>query len=159
RPVSLSHGVEVAEVVSPEVALIQIDFGHYHFAPLLSFGDGLAGVVVDGRERPIALHIGISAADQINVIFTGASLRQEWIAAPHRPGDHLGPGIRQFTSHFREKAIVADHHADLAEFRIEDRIILAGRHAPLNFPVGQAYFAILANELAIRIEEYGSIVN
>src|SRR5206468_11802036 len=58
---------------------------------------------------------------------------------------------------FGEETVVANHHAYLAQARVEDRIIAARRHAFIVFAVWQTNFAIFARDLAIGSDEHGDI--
>ena len=63
------------------------------------------------------------------------------------------------TRGLREEAIVADHDANLAKARLEHRILVAGCDTRFNLRSRQRDLAILANEFAIRPDEYARIVN
>ena len=107
-------------------------------------GDGPAGVVEDGGGHPVVRDVLVGAADQVDVVLTRPGRGQERVAAPDGPGDHLGAAVAQLTGHLREEAVVANHHADLAELRVEDGVLVPRRDPGLDLAVRQAHFAILA---------------
>ena len=50
----------------------KVDLGDGDLAPLLRLRDRLAGVVEDGGDHPVALRIGVGAADDVDVVLAGA---------------------------------------------------------------------------------------
>jgi hypothetical protein len=60
--------------------------------------------------------------------------RPEPLPRPAFPGDHLGAAVAQLARYFREKAVVADHHPQLAEAGVNEtanKIVAVLKHPPL----------------------------
>ena len=130
-----NHRTEIAEVVRAYVGLTQLDFRHGDRAPGVRLGNRLAGLIEDRREHPAVLWGHERAADEVDMVLTCARLRQLWVATPDRPRDDLRAAVRQFAGDFGEEAVVADHQADLAEFRVEHWIIVTRRDPLLDLAV------------------------
>ena len=71
------------------------------------------------------------------------------IATPYGPGDHLGAAIRQFTCDFREKAVITNHHSDLSEPGLEDRVLVSRRNPSFNLAAWQGHLSVLSFDAAI----------
>src|SRR5207253_3331038 len=93
------------------------------------------------------------------MILTGAGAGQERIATPYRPGDNLGTAVGQLAGYFREEAIIAHHQAYLAEAGGKDRVFRTWRHSAFNLAARQADLAVFANELTVRADKHGHVVD
>ena len=133
-PVPGNHGAEIAQVVRSDAGPTQIDFRDGHRAPGLGLRNRFAGLVEHGRDHPPVPRFHERAADEIDMVLTGTGLGQQRIAAPHRPGNDLRAAFRQFSRDFGKEAVVADHHADLAQLRVEHRIVVAWRELRTPLP-------------------------
>ena len=58
-----------------------------------------------------------------------------------------------------KEAVVADHHAELAEPRVEHGILVARLDARFDLAARQADLAILAGDLAVGPEQHGDVVD
>jgi hypothetical protein len=148
RAVGGNLRLEVAEALPVEAA-VEVDLGDGEAAPLVGLCQRLAVVAVDGGDHPVSGGIGVGAADQIHVVFTGAGGTEQGIAAPHRPRNHLRSIVAESPGDLGEEAIIADHHADLAEARVKDRVAAARADAALNLAAWQADLAVFADDLAL----------
>src|SRR4030095_11650756 len=92
---------------------------HHARDPLVGTGKRLAILIPYRREHPVARHIFISAADQIDVVLTSARCRQRRVATPDRPGDDFRATFAQLPRYFWKKSVVTYHHAQLAESRFK----------------------------------------
>src|SRR3989442_11220858 len=141
----------------PERALVQIHFCDADSSPFPGLGEHAAVLAIDGGEHPIPRHVFVRAADEIDLVLARAGARLLGIAAPHRPRNDFRAAIAQLPGDFGKKSVVANHHAYLAQARVEDRIIAARRHAFVAFAVRQTDFPIFARELAIGSDQYGHV--
>ena len=57
------------------------------------------------------------------MVLACASTRLVGIATSDRPRDDFRAAIAQLALDFRKESIVANHHADLAEARVEERVL------------------------------------
>ena len=128
-------------------------------APFLGLGDDLASRVDDRRDHPVHLRIGEGAADHVDAILAGARPGEQRIAAPHWPGDDFGAVGGQRAGDLGIESVVADHQADLAEFRLEDRIISAGCDALFDFTMREADLAVFAEQLACGAEQHRGVID
>jgi hypothetical protein len=96
-----------------------------HTVPIPLLGEHAAVLAIDGGKHPVARHVFVSAADEIDLVLARAGARLLGIAAPHRPRDDFRAAIAQLARDFGKESVVANHHADLAQTRVEDRIIAA----------------------------------
>src|SRR2546423_1929898 len=64
-PVPRDFRLEVAEA-DPLRALVQVHLDDRYRAPVLRLGRHLAGVVVDRRDHPVARHVLVGAADNVD---------------------------------------------------------------------------------------------
>src|SRR5262249_10361528 len=115
----LELGTEVAQA-GPTRSGVEVYLSDRNRAPILGESDSAAGMVPDCGEHPVAGDILIGTAYEVSVILGGARFGELGIAAPDRPGDHLGAALGELPRDFREKAVVADHHAEGAEAGLED---------------------------------------
>lgn len=76
--------------------------------------------------------------------------------APGRANEEVGPAIAQFLDQRTPAPIGADHHADLAKRRNEDRG-LASRGVPGDL-VPQVLLAVLPDQHPVRPQEDGGVV-
>ena len=51
--------------------------------------EGFAVVAVDGGDHPVTRGVGVSAADDVNVILASARGTEHGVAAPHGPRDNF----------------------------------------------------------------------
>ena len=93
------------------------------------------------------------------VAVASARRREDWIAAPNRKRDDFGAAKRELAGDLWKKSIVANHHAKLAEARVEDGIFIAGRHATFDLRARQRCFAVFAGDLAVWRDENRHVVN
>jgi hypothetical protein len=93
------------------------------------------------------------------VIFAGVGAGQQGITAPHRPGNDFRAAIGQFPRHLRKETVLTDHHPDLAKPRFNHRVVTAGSDARVNFTARQANFAVFVEELAIRANKRGDVID
>src|SRR5678816_3782776 len=138
---------------------IEIDLCNHNSAPLFGANDRLSFMVPYGGEYPVAFRRLVSAAHQVNVVFTRTRRGEQWITAPDRPGDDFGATIGQFARYFGKESIVTDHHPKFAEVRLEDRIIIAWRNAAGDFGTWQCDLSVFADELSIRADERCHVIN
>src|SRR5204863_8983959 len=103
-----------------------------------------AVLAIDRGEHPFARNVFVSAADEIDLVLARAGARLLRIAAPYRPRNDFRATIAQFARHFGKESVVTNHHAYLAQARLEHRIIGARRHAFVILSVRQTNLAILA---------------
>ena len=151
RPVPVDHGFEITEIV-PVGRPVEIDFGHGDRAPVLGLGKDTPFAVVDARDRPVHAHVAIRAAGQKDVVLAGSRAGQQGIAAGDRPGDHFRATIRKLAGHLGKESVVTDHHADLAEPRVEHRILVTRRHAHFDLAARQRDLSVFANQFAVRTD-------
>src|SRR5437016_7619322 len=59
----------------PERALVQIHFGDADGAPYPGLGEHAAVLTIDGGEHPVARHVFVRAADEIDLVLTRAGAR------------------------------------------------------------------------------------
>jgi hypothetical protein len=150
--------LEIAQAV-PEQTLVQVHLGDDHGSPLLSLGQRLAVVAVNGRQHPVAGDVLVSAADDIDMVFAGAGAGQVGVAAPHGPGDHLGPAVAQLPRHFGEEAVVANHHAEFAEAGPKYRVVVARCNSARDFAARKAKLAVFSRHFAVRVEQDRHVVD
>src|ERR1035438_4287328 len=150
--------LEVAEA-DPVGAAIQVHFRNCDSTPLRALREHGAGVVEDGGDHPVARHILVCAADDIDVVLASTGTGQLWVAAPNGPGDHLGAVVCQFAGDFREETVVADHQAELTEARREHGILGARRETPFDLAARQTDLAILADDGAVGTDQHRYIVD
>src|SRR6059036_861765 len=93
-PMAGNLRLEIAEA-RPIEPLVQVHFRDRHSAPLLRLGEHFAFAVVNRRDHPVARRVGVSAADEIDVIFTRPGGDEQWVAAPNREGDHFCAAVAQ----------------------------------------------------------------
>src|SRR5262249_3268952 len=148
-----------AEVVAPEEALPEVHFRDDDLAPLLGVHDRHPVMAIDGSQAPLAGIVVVGAADEMNVVLARSRTGQERIASPDRPGDHLGDVLRWLPRDLGEEAVVADHHADLADRRVEDGILLARTDSAIDFAARQADLAILADDASVGPDHHGDVVD
>src|SRR5258708_31249980 len=134
----------------PIAAPVQVHFRHNHRTPLFSLDKRLAIVVVDRSERPVVGDVFVGAADQIDMVLAGSCRCQAGVAAPNRPGYHLRSTVRELAGDLREEPVVTDHHSELSEPCLENRVIAARRAACFNLAPVQTGFTVLSYELAVR---------
>src|SRR6266581_5350747 len=156
RTLPRNLGFEITQP-RPERALVQVHFRDADSSPFPGLGEHAAVLAIDGGEHPIPRHVFVSAADEIDLVLTRAGARLLGIAAPHWPGDDFRAAIAQLARDFGEESVIANHHAYLAQARVEYRIIAARRHAFIVFAVRQTDFAIFARDLAIGSDEHGDV--
>src|SRR5688572_3477683 len=82
-PVPRNLGFEVAEA-GPVEPFVEIDFSDDDVAPLLGLSERAAIVAVDGGHHPVARCVGVSAADDVDVVLAGAGGSEHRVAAPDR---------------------------------------------------------------------------
>src|SRR5439155_6454888 len=99
------------------------------------------------------------AADKIDVVLARARGGEQRVAAPNRKGDDFRATVAQLSGDFGEEPIVAHHHAQFAEARVEHGVFFAGRDAAFDFTAGQSGFAIFALNFSIRTDEHGDVVD
>src|SRR5712691_10578543 len=150
-------GPEIAQAW-PEGSGVQIDLGHRNGSPFLRVRDGLAGMVEDGGDHPVAGDRLVSAADEVDVIFAGAGAGEQRVAAPDGPGDDFRAAVAQLAGDFGEEAVVADHQAYFAEAGFKNRIVAAGRDAAVDLAAREAGFAVLAGDRAVGGDQGGGVV-
>src|SRR6266851_2535951 len=158
RPVTWDLRLEVTEAY-PLGAPVEINFCNRNSSPLLRQTDCIAFMVEDGGNHPIAADVFVGAADQVDMILAGSSPGQERVAAPHRPGDHLGAAVSQLPGHFRKEAVVADHHPNLAEARLEYRILASRGDAGLDLGPRQGRLAVFSHDSTIRPNQHRHVVD
>ena len=78
----------VAEALTVEAA-VEVNLGDGNSAPIVRLCQWLAIVAVDGGDHPVGRGIGVGAADNVDMVFTGKCGTRQGVAAPHRPGDDL----------------------------------------------------------------------
>src|SRR5439155_13189747 len=101
----------------PERALVQVHFRDADGAPFTGLGEHAAVLAVNGGEHPVARHVLVSAADQIDLVLARPGARLLRIASPHRPRDYFRAALAQFARDFGEESVVANHHAYPAQAR------------------------------------------
>src|SRR6266478_6031046 len=109
----------------PEGPLVQVHFCNTDSSPLAGLGEHFAVLAIDGSEHPVARHVLVSAADEIDLVLTCTGARLLGIAAPHRPRNNFRAATTQLARNFGKESVVANHHAYLAQARIEHWIIAA----------------------------------
>src|SRR5205085_541586 len=102
-------------------------------------------------------HAFVGAADQVNMVLASARGGELRVAPPDGPGDDFGPMVGELPGDFGEEAVIANHHADLAETGVEDRVFRTGRDAALHFAPRQAGLAILADELTVGTDQHRNV--
>src|SRR2546429_1826150 len=98
----------------PERALVQVHFGDADRAPFPGLSQHAAVLAIDGGEHPVARHVFVGAADEIDMVLARAGARLFGIAAPHGPRDDFRAAIAQLARDFGKESVVANHHAYLA---------------------------------------------
>src|SRR5258705_7981654 len=106
RTLPRNLGFEITQP-RPERALVQVHFRDADSSPFPGLGEHAAVLAVDGREHPVARHVFVSAADEIDLVLTCAGTRLLGIAAPHRPRDDLSAAIAQLARDFGEESVIA----------------------------------------------------
>ncbi len=158
RAVTRQLAFEIPEAGPLETA-VEIHFGHDDGSPLFSLRQRLSGVVENRRDHPVARKVLVRAADEIDLVLARAGACEKRVAPPDGPSDHLRPAIAQFAGDFRKKAVVADHHADLAETGREDGIVVSRRDSPFDLAARQRDLAILAGHTAVGRDQNRDVVN
>src|SRR6185436_411002 len=79
----------------PQRALVQVHLGDTDRSPFLCLGEHAAILAIDSGEHPVARHVFVRAADEIDLVLAGSGARLVGIAAPHRPRDDLSAAIAQ----------------------------------------------------------------
>src|SRR5216117_2120205 len=86
RTLPRNLGFEITQP-RPERALVQVHFRDADSSPIFCLGEHAAILAKDGGEPPVARHVFVSAADEIDLVLARAIARLLGIATPHRPGD------------------------------------------------------------------------
>ena len=73
RPVPWDAGLEIAQEF-PMSSLVEVNFHDADRSPVLGKHDRLAGMIVYRGEHPVPRNIFIGAADDVDMVFDGASL-------------------------------------------------------------------------------------
>src|SRR5712671_5308075 len=102
RALAWNLGFEITQP-RPECALVQVHFGDADRAPFPGLGEHAAVLSINGGEHPIARHVFVSAADEIDLVLTGAGSRLLGIAAPNGPRDDFRSAIAQLARDFRSE--------------------------------------------------------
>src|SRR5213594_1861947 len=94
RTLPWNLGFEITQP-RPERALVQVHFCDADRAPFAGLGQHAAVPAIDGGKHPVARHVFVSAADQIDMVLARAGARLFGIAAPHGPRDDFRAAIAQ----------------------------------------------------------------
>src|SRR5678816_820295 len=103
-------GFEIAQPW-PERALVQVHFRKANRSPVFRLCEHAAVRPEDRGQHPVARHVFVSAADEIDLVLAGTGARLLGIAAPHRPRDDFRAAIAQLARDFGKESVVANHHA------------------------------------------------
>ena len=93
------------------------------------------------------------------MIFTRPRRGQKRVAAPNREGNYFRAADAQLPRDLREKPVVTHHQAQLAEARVEYRVLNSRRDSALDFRARQSCFPVLAEHPAVRTGQDGHVVN
>ena len=138
--------------------LVEVDLGDDHRAPLGRFDQQIAGRAPHARDHPVRAGV-VGAGHEVNLVLDRPGGRQLRVAPPDRHGDDLRAVGGQAPRDLREVHVPADHHADTPEARLEDGVLRSGRHAAEDLLAREAELAVLADELAVRPEQHGRVVD
>src|SRR2546426_7908851 len=94
RTLPRNLGFEITQP-RPERALVQVHFCDADRAPFPGLGEHAPVLAIDGGEHPVARHVFVSAADEIDLVLARAGACLFWIAAPYGPRDDLRAAIAQ----------------------------------------------------------------
>src|SRR5437899_10559019 len=153
-----NFGFEITEA-RPVEPLAQIHFGHDDGSPVFGLREDVAFEIENCRLYPMLRAVGVGAADDEDVVLASAGLGKQWIAPGHRKRNYLRPVHAQLPGDLRKEAVIADHHADFSERRIEHGIFVSGRDPRFNFGAGKSDFAILADDAAIGTNQDRHVVD
>src|ERR1041385_2840523 len=84
RTLPRNLGFEITQP-RPERALVQVHFRDANGSPILRLREHAAVLAKDRREHPVARHIFVGAADEIDLVLAGTGARLLRIATPHGP--------------------------------------------------------------------------
>src|SRR6185369_15723337 len=149
---------KIAEA-GPIQPLVQVHFGNGHAAPVRSLRKHPAFAVVNSGNHPVARGVGVSAADEEDMVLAGSRRGEHRVATPNWKSDDFRTVNAELPCRLGEKPVVAHHHAQLAEARLEYRIFFAGRDATFDFRARQSGLAIFALDFSVRSEEHGDVVD